>query len=209
MILGIVMAFIFGTLGGGILVYFYLNGSSSEEKGKIIESMKQEEKEYREKVDSHFVQTAELFKNLTDQYRDVYKHMAEGADTLCSEEVKQLQADMSSSGLLIEAADISEEPEATEEAEEVAVQDASNDADAEPEEQQAAAEEVDVNIDDVLAEQHAAQTELENDRDPATCADEPLTDEDTPTVVMADDELPLAAEVEAPPEGAEVSRQVH
>ncbi len=202
MILGIVLAFFLGILGGGLLAYFYLNGTSSEEKLIEIKELKKEQKEYREKVDSHFAETAGLFKDLTDKYRDVYRHMATGADALCSEEAKQLQVDMSNSGLLIEAAapaeETAEEIEVTEEevtSEEVADSEAPGETDV-----------VDVNIDDVLAEQHAAQTELENDKDPATISSEgdalseAIEADDVATVLLSDDDIPLASEVEATPE---------
>jgi hypothetical protein len=199
MILGIVLAFFLGILGGGLLAYFYLNGSSSEEKLIEIKALKKDQKEYREKVDAHFAETAGLFKDLTDKYRDVYKHMATGADALCSDEAKQLQVDMSNSGLLIEAAAPSEEEsEVTEESlptEEIADSEAPTEIDV-----------ADVNIDDVLAEQHAAQTELENDKDPATLSterdamSEAIQEDDVAKVLLSDDDLPLASEVEAAPE---------
>lgn len=218
MILGIVMAFFLGILGGGLLIYFYLNGSSNEEKIKEIEGLKKEQKEYREKVDSHFVETAELFKDLTDRYRDVYQHMATGADVLCSDEAKQLQADMSDSGLLIEAAQESEEVESEEQpSEELTAAGEESSEEQASDEPSSSAEEADVNIDDVLAEQHAAQTELENDTDPATVAEgteadteaESVEDDDAPTVVLADDDMPLGAEVEAPPEPTDENRRIH
>lgn len=94
------VAFIFGLIIGWVVYYFLSLGGDSAKTKAELDQLKQEHTAYRSKVDGHFLHTAELFKDLTDQYREVYKHMASGADTLCSEEVKKLQADLGTSNLL-------------------------------------------------------------------------------------------------------------
>lgn len=99
------VAFVFGLVIGVVIFWFYSMGSGSGQAAEELENLKQEHTTYRSKVDNHFLETAELFKDLTDRYREVYKHMAAGADSLCSEDVKKLQAELSSTNLLIDAGD--------------------------------------------------------------------------------------------------------
>jgi len=87
----------------GFIVAFLMMQIISRTKGKTAVTVKElEEKHevYRKQVDDHFVNTAVLFKGLTDQYRDVYRHIAEGADELCSDEVKSAQIDLTDTVLL-------------------------------------------------------------------------------------------------------------
>ena len=95
-----------GLLGGLVLGFglsmlldYFKDGSSSEEIGQL----KAEHEVYRKKVDDHFVNSAVLFKGLTEQYRDVYRHIADGAGDLCSDEAKALQVDLDEPMLLGQA----------------------------------------------------------------------------------------------------------
>jgi uncharacterized membrane-anchored protein YhcB (DUF1043 family) len=45
---------------------------------------------YREQVAHHFMQTADLLHTLTANYRAVYEHLADGAQTLCAGQVRSL-----------------------------------------------------------------------------------------------------------------------
>jgi len=92
-VLGFVLSLLFKKLGGG-------EGSFK------VKELKAEHEQYRKKVDDHFVNTAVLFKGLTDQYRDVYRHIASGAGDLCSDEAKALQVDMEEPALLAESVDV-------------------------------------------------------------------------------------------------------
>lgn len=87
-----------GAGAGGLSVYLALKLTAS--KSSAVVKLEQEHTKYRAEVEEHFVKTAGLFKSLTDQYQDVYQHMAEGADKLCSEEVKALQSGLAEPGLL-------------------------------------------------------------------------------------------------------------
>jgi len=85
-------------LGFGLSMLFdYFKGDSSSEE---IGQLKEEHAAYRKKVDDHFVNSAVLFKGLTEQYRDVYRHIAGGAGDLCSDEAKALQVDLDEPMLL-------------------------------------------------------------------------------------------------------------
>jgi len=88
-------------LGFGLSMLFdYFKGDSSSEE---IGQLKAEHEVYRKKVDDHFVNSAVLFKGLTEQYRDVYRHIAGGAGELCSDEAKALQVDLDEPMLLGQA----------------------------------------------------------------------------------------------------------
>jgi len=93
LILGLVIGLV---LGFGVTLFFN-KGNESASKLKELEA---EHEKYRKQVDDHFVNTAVLFKGLTDQYRDVYRHIASGAGELCSEEAKAIQIDLEETALL-------------------------------------------------------------------------------------------------------------
>ncbi len=52
-----------------------------------IENLHHQHTEYRSEVSSHFNTTAELVQQMTESYREVYQHLATGAQELCSEDV--------------------------------------------------------------------------------------------------------------------------
>jgi len=45
--------------------------------------LKKEMEDYQDKVEQHFEQTSQKFKNMTEQYQDLYQHLSVGATTLC------------------------------------------------------------------------------------------------------------------------------
>ncbi|MGB0239038.1 MAG: ZapG family protein [Cycloclasticus sp.] len=94
LIWGVVIGAIFGFCLSAL--FKKVNNSSSK-----IKELEAEHAKYRKQVDDHFVNTAVLFKGLTDQYRDVYRHIANGAGELCSDEAKALQVDMEETALLV------------------------------------------------------------------------------------------------------------
>lgn len=100
----LLFAFVSGLIAGAGIVYMLLKDSGNE--SEAIKKLEAEHEKYREGVDEHFLKTAGLFKGLTEQYRDVYQHLAEGADQLCTDEAKTLQSDLEETGLLgkVEAA---------------------------------------------------------------------------------------------------------
>ena len=42
-------------------------------------------RQYRDKVEDHFLQTADLVNDMTQAYRSVHEHLSKGAQVLCSE----------------------------------------------------------------------------------------------------------------------------
>lgn len=73
----------------GVVVASRLSSSPSRvrELESQIRSMKENHREYRDSVSDHFSMTAELVQHMTESYREVYQHLASGAQDLCSSEV--------------------------------------------------------------------------------------------------------------------------
>lgn len=72
---------------GAAAGYFLALQRFDKQRDKLndeLENARAEIKEQREKVDKHFLKTALLFNRLTDDYREIYEHLATGAQTLCS-----------------------------------------------------------------------------------------------------------------------------
>lgn len=95
--MGLMLGVVIGTVFGFCLSLLLKKGNDGSSK---IKELKADHEKYRKQVDDHFVNTAVLFKGLTDQYRDVYRHIASGAGELCSEEAKALQIDLEETALL-------------------------------------------------------------------------------------------------------------
>lgn len=75
----------------GALVYKQLK--SDEAKVRMLEeqleNLERDYESYKDNVHSHFNNTATLLNNLTDSYREVYRHMAAGAQALCPEYISE------------------------------------------------------------------------------------------------------------------------
>ncbi len=52
-----------------------------------LREAREREQHYRESVAAHFGRTSEIFRDLSGQYRSLYTHLAEGARTLCTDDV--------------------------------------------------------------------------------------------------------------------------
>ena len=78
------IAVLIGLLIGGAGVWIWLRGRSSG--GGSVEALQKENAQFREEVNEHFVQTAELINRLTDSYKAVFDHLSEGADRLVDKE---------------------------------------------------------------------------------------------------------------------------
>ena len=81
---------------GAAAGYFLALNNFDKQRDKLkdeLERARAELKEQREKVDNHFLKTAQLFNRLTDDYREIYEHLATGAQTLCSPQIGTPQLD--------------------------------------------------------------------------------------------------------------------
>lgn len=84
------LAFVVGGVVGA-LVFKQLK--SDEAKVRMLEEqledLEREHESYKDSVHSHFNNTASLLNNLTDSYREVYRHMATGAQALCPDYISE------------------------------------------------------------------------------------------------------------------------
>ena len=80
LVLGIVIGLVFSSR---------LNSSASrvKELENQIRDIKDNHLTYRDNVSDHFSMTADLVQHMTESYREVYQHLASGAQDLCSNEV--------------------------------------------------------------------------------------------------------------------------
>ena len=67
-----------GLVFGCLIAYGLLNRKNSPNAAAAVK-IQEEFEEYKEKVDTHFNQTSEMFKDVTTQYKKLYDHMAVGA----------------------------------------------------------------------------------------------------------------------------------
>ena len=73
----------------GVVFASRLNTSPSrvQELENQIRALKESNNEYRHSVSDHFSMTAELVQHMTETYKEVYQHIASGAQDLCNTEV--------------------------------------------------------------------------------------------------------------------------
>jgi uncharacterized membrane-anchored protein YhcB (DUF1043 family) len=77
-------------LVAGLLIAKRINSSSPAKVSELearVQELQRHHAQYRENVSEHFNTTAELVQHMTESYRDVYQHLAGGAQDLCSEDV--------------------------------------------------------------------------------------------------------------------------
>ena len=84
-----IICLVIGAAGGLLLARRFENTSPGkvEELENRIQELQRAHADYREHVSEHFNTTAELVQQMTDSYRDVYQHLARGAQDLCSDDV--------------------------------------------------------------------------------------------------------------------------
>lgn len=84
------ISFAIGLIVGAVI---YKQLKSDEAKVKMLEeqleALERDHEHYKSNVHSHFNNTAQLLNNLTDSYRDVYHHMASGAQALCPDYISE------------------------------------------------------------------------------------------------------------------------
>ena len=85
----------------GLIIMLIINKLKS---GSMAPSnVKQEYQEYQDKVEEHFEETSKKFKEMTEQYQDLYKHLSVGATSLCRpDSVAAVLADESESQVKLE-----------------------------------------------------------------------------------------------------------
>lgn len=73
----------------GALASAYLGGTPAriKELESQVKSLEERHDQYKDDVSDHFNVTADLIQQMTQSYKDVYQHLATGAQDLCSAEV--------------------------------------------------------------------------------------------------------------------------
>ncbi|TVQ39786.1 MAG: DUF1043 family protein [Wenzhouxiangella sp.] len=74
------IAVLVGLLIGAVATWIWLKSRGGPEGS--VDQLKQENARFREEVNEHFVQTAELINQLTDSYKAVFDHLSDGAGKL-------------------------------------------------------------------------------------------------------------------------------
>nr|VFK45422.1 MAG: hypothetical protein BECKTC1821E_GA0114239_104814 [Candidatus Kentron sp. TC]VFK47858.1 MAG: hypothetical protein BECKTC1821D_GA0114238_10533 [Candidatus Kentron sp. TC]VFK59509.1 MAG: hypothetical protein BECKTC1821F_GA0114240_103418 [Candidatus Kentron sp. TC] len=99
---GIGTAALIAGMGLGMLIAYFLLPGAKRAKAlqKDLDNMTAEFARYRERVAEHFSKTANLFHDLTTQYRGLYDHLASGAQDLCREASDAPRLDFADVGLL-------------------------------------------------------------------------------------------------------------
>lgn len=87
------------------LLTCWLSGSGGRRARDLeaeLDKTRQDLENYRTDVASHFQRTAQLFDELTDNYKTLYTHLAQGAGNLCGDKNRPAPLDMPESRLLSE-----------------------------------------------------------------------------------------------------------
>ncbi len=74
-VIAVIVGFFIGRLSSG-------EGKEKKANQQRLEKAEQELAEYREKVTTHFQGTAQLVERMNENYREVYHHLAQGAQQL-------------------------------------------------------------------------------------------------------------------------------
>ncbi|MDA9942748.1 YhcB family protein [Luminiphilus sp.] len=90
----LIIALIIGGAIGSLIGWYAALASRGDNKRKIIlelesqlDQAQQNKADYEAEVTEHFSRTADLLNKLTDDYRSVYTHLANGADQLCGDQI--------------------------------------------------------------------------------------------------------------------------
>lgn len=104
--MGIAVALlVLGLALGGMIGYFVRQPAKEskqreQEMEQQLAAKEQEFTEYKQQVANHFMQTANLVTDMTESYRAVHLHLAEGANNLCGDFLGMQQLDIKQTKLL-------------------------------------------------------------------------------------------------------------
>ena len=103
------LVFAAGIVAGGLVLMLIMLAGRRRDKGaadelvkikRELEQLKDEFQLYRDSVGRHFSKTAELVHSMTESYRSVYQHLAQGAQDLCDDKVTKLVVQFGESRLV-------------------------------------------------------------------------------------------------------------
>ena len=101
-----------GLLAAGTGLGYWLAQLRTRGESARADEVRQEFEDYRREVTRHFGQTAEHFRAIGREYRDLYEHMASGADSLCDREAVDLKLSFAPKAIFESIADEQREPPA-------------------------------------------------------------------------------------------------
>jgi uncharacterized membrane-anchored protein YhcB (DUF1043 family) len=82
------IVFILGSAVGALLTYWLQpSGQKTRQLEKQLNETEQHQADYQNKVSEHFTETAELFADLTKQYKKVYDHLSKSSQDLCNNDL--------------------------------------------------------------------------------------------------------------------------
>jgi uncharacterized membrane-anchored protein YhcB (DUF1043 family) len=79
-----IVSFLVGSAAGALLFKIFRSDEARVKELQLkLQALSEEHERYKSNVHSHFNNSARLLNQLTDSYREVYLHMADGAQSLC------------------------------------------------------------------------------------------------------------------------------
>lgn len=84
-----VVVFCIGGLAGAIISRSLLPPQNQRGLEEQLDASRQELAQYQQHVAQHFAETSQLVNNLTQSYREVHQHLAQGATALTNAEISQ------------------------------------------------------------------------------------------------------------------------
>ena len=89
--INLIITFASGGLVGALCAWLLLPARRQHNKLRAeLDQAKAALEHHRQEVDQHFLRTAELVNVMTQSYRQVHEHLADGARKLCTEEGRRL-----------------------------------------------------------------------------------------------------------------------
>jgi len=105
------IAIVFGLGGGaGFFISRQIKDKRTLELEEKLESARNELAGYRGDVNQHFLKTSLLLGKLTNNYREVYEHLATGAQKLCNEKPNTPKLDLPDNNILTSIENIEDIP---------------------------------------------------------------------------------------------------
>jgi len=81
----IAVALVLGIVIGALVVW--LMNRKAAGPSHSVKALREESEKFRDEVNDHFVETAELINQLTDSYKKVFDHLSDGAERLVDDKV--------------------------------------------------------------------------------------------------------------------------
>ena len=94
-----------GCLAAGVGLGFWLSQARMRGESAKADEVQRQFDDYKQEVTQHFGQTAEHFKAIGREYRELYEHMASGADALCEREAADVKLSFAPKAILESIAD--------------------------------------------------------------------------------------------------------